>query len=156
MSNDILFDSIKGDNYNLTSIYLTNYPTIKIQKQSSKKKNSLVCVLGILVNNNGIKIAKEMINWLTEEYEIYKIYQKYPGTLYEYPALRFSQWLTENHNISFLLYLHTKGASHQSFRDYTMIIRKFWEYEFTKPKNLKYFCLTQTNFASPLSKIAGS
>ena len=77
-----------------------------------------------------------MVNWLNQEYDVYKIYQKYPGILYEYPALRFCQWLIENENISFLLYLHTKGATHKSFKDSSMLIRKFWKKEFTKPRNL--------------------
>ena len=69
------------------------------------------------------------------EYEIYKIYQKYPGELNEYPALRFAQWLTENKNITFLLYLHTKGATHKNWKDGSILIRKLWAREFTKPRN---------------------
>ena len=112
----------------MESIYFTNYTTIKIQRHNKKNK-SLICVVGILVNANGLKIEKEMLNWLLPEYDVYKIYQKYPGTLYEYPALRFSQWLIDNKNISFLLYLHTKGATHKSINDRSMIIRKFWAKE---------------------------
>jgi len=96
-----------------------------------------------------------MLKWLLPEYEVYKIYQKYPGNLYEYPALRFSQWLTEKKNISFLLYLHTKGATHKSFHDHSKIIRKLWSKEFTKPRNLLYISEiinNKTDIATPLHK----
>lgn len=128
--NDILFDSIKEDYYNFTNIYQYNYSTIKIKRYISKKTNPLICVFGVLVNDYGLKIEEEISQWLFEEYEVYKIYQKYPGILYEYPALRFAQWLTENKNISFLLYLHTKGATHTNLKDGDLYIRKFWKKEF--------------------------
>ena len=34
-----------------------------------------------------------MNEWLLPEYNVYTVYQKYPGKLFEYPALRFAQWL---------------------------------------------------------------
>lgn len=151
--NCILFDSIIEDYYNIASIYDYNYTTIKIKKHKSNKNNSLVAVLGILVNDFGLKIEKEMLNWLTPEYQIYKIYQKYPGTLYEYPALKFAEWLTEKKNISFLLYLHTKGATHKRLTS-DKIIRKFWKNEFTKPRNKLYInqiINNKTDIATPLS-----
>ena len=120
----------------------------------SNDKNPLVCVLGILANENGLKIEKEMLKWLLTEYEVYKVYQKYPGTLYEYPALRFAQWLVEINNISFILYLHTKGATHHSMLYGDIYIRKFWAKQFTKPKNSIYISkILQniTDIATPLS-----
>ena len=151
--NSILFDSIIEDHYNIASIYDYNYTNIKIKKHISNKNNSLVAVFGILVNDFGLKIEKEMLNWLTPEYQVYKIYQKYPGTLYEYPALKFAKWLTEKKNISFLLYLHTKGATHQTITS-DKIIRKFWKNEFTKPRNKLYInqiINNKTDIATPLS-----
>lgn len=155
--NNILFDSIKGDFYNLTTIFLYNYTNIKIKRQALNKNNSLVCVFGILVNYNGLKIEKEMTDWLLPEYEVYKIYQKYPGRLYEYPALRFAQWLTEKKNISFILYLHTKGATHKEMMGGLAILRKFWKNEFTKPRNKIYISNIVNNVAditTPLSNKA--
>lgn len=148
-----LFDSIKGDYYDFQSIYNYKYTTIKIKRQASKKKSNLTCVFGILVNENGIKIEQEILEWLLPEYNIYKIYQKFPGRLYEYPALRFSQWLTESQNISYLLYLHTKGATHK-FHSGTSLIRKLWKQEFTKPRNKIYILPIINNKAdvsTPLS-----
>lgn len=153
--NNFLFDSIEADDYNLTSIYLKNYSTIKIKRHPSKQNKKLVCVLGVLVNKLGLKIEKEMINWLSKEYEIYKVYQKYPGSLYEYPALRFSQWLSENKNLSFLLYLHTKGATHHKITNRVLLVRKLWKHEFTMPRNLLYISdilNNKTDITTPLSK----
>ena len=40
--------------------------------------------------------------WLLPEYNVYTVYQKYPGKLFEYPALRFAQWLLKKEkNINF-------------------------------------------------------
>lgn len=134
--NDILFNSIIGDNYNLTSIYHYNYNNIKIKHQSKNIKNNTICILGVLVNLNGIKIEKEMIRWLSPEYDIYSVYQKYPGTLYEYPALRFAQWIINTLNKTILLYLHTKGAFNPS--SYQLYVRKLWRNEFIKPRSNLY------------------
>ena len=34
-----------------------------------------------------------MLKWLIPNYNIYNVYQKYPGKLFEYPALNFTQYL---------------------------------------------------------------
>jgi len=152
--NNILFDSIKVDPYDLSSIYQHNYSNIKIQRHKSNKNNSLVCVFGILVNDFGLKIEKEMLDWLSPEYEIYKVYQKFPGILYEYPSLKFAEWLTENKNISFLLYLHSKGATHKYLTGGEQKIRNFWKNEFTKPRNKLYISPiinNETDISTPLS-----
>ena len=52
-----------------------------------------MCVFGVLENNDGKKIEDEMLNWLIPNYNIYIVYQKYPGKLFEYPALKFAQYL---------------------------------------------------------------
>lgn len=153
--NNILFDSIKSDNFNFTDIFHSNYTSIKIKKYFSNKKKQLICVFGILVNKLGLKIEKEMTNWLEKEYIIYKVYQKYPGTLYEYPALKFAQWLVENKNISFLLYLHSKGASRKNIILRSKLIRNLWKNEFTKPRNQLYISQivnNKTDVAVPLRK----
>lgn len=142
---DKLFDLIEYDNYNMASIYNYSYNTIKI-KHVSKKTNSLndiVCILGILVNNRGIKIAKSMLDWLLPEYDVYCVYQKYPGRLFEYPALRFAQWLSLMFNIKIILYLHTKGAFFQNVSQKK--IRKIWKKEFTKPRKNIYIKLLKQN-----------
>ena len=150
---DSLFNSIKGDNYNLTLIYHYNFDNIKIKHLSKKTKNKTICILGILVNENGIKIAKKMLNWLIPEYDIYLIYQKYPGILYEYPALRFAQWILETLNKTILLYVHTKGAFNAR-NDQNKVI-ELWKKEFTHPRNkiyIKNLLKNKTDISVPFRK----
>jgi hypothetical protein len=37
-----------------------------------------------------------MLEWLLPEYDVYCVYQKYPGILYEYPAIRFAKYIINN------------------------------------------------------------
>lgn len=132
---DNLFSLINYDYYNISLIYNYPYNTIKIKHIGNKKifSNSIVCVFGILVNDNGLEIANSMLQWLSPEYDIYCVYQKYPGKLFEYPALRFAQWISIVYNIEIILYIHTKGAFYQY--DNQIEVRKIWKLEFTKPRN---------------------
>ena len=140
-----LYNSIAFDYYNLSLIYNNNYNTIKIKHKLNKNKNLPVCVFGILVNDRGIEYEKSMLKWLLPEYDVYCVYQKYPGKLFEYPALRFAQWLSIEYNISIILYIHTKGASHPHIDQY--YTRILWKHEFTKPKNKIYINLLKNNSA---------
>lgn len=152
-NNDILFTSIIGDSFNISQIYHYNYVHIKIKHKKKCKKNKIICILGVLVNENGLNIEKEMINWLLPEYDIYIVYQKNPGILYEYPALRFAQWILQSLNKTILLYLNTKGAScYNSFQTFT---RNFWKNEFTYPRNkiyIKSILNNETDVSLPFRK----
>ena len=132
----ILFNSIIGDNYNLTSIYHYNNNDIKIKHLTKNRKNKILCIFGVLVNIKGIIIENEMLDWLLPEYDIYCVYQKYPGKLYEYPYLRFAQWIMRALNKTIILYLHTKGAFHSTPGQ--LKVRKLWMNEFTNPRNKFY------------------
>ena len=99
--NFIIYPTIIYENqkYDLLKIYpkeiLIN-DTIKIIHQNNENiKNKILCVFGVLENEKGLAIEKEMNKWLLPEYNVYTVYQKYPGKLFEYPALRFAQWLLE-------------------------------------------------------------
>ena len=132
-----LFNSIESDYYNMSLIYKKDYKSIKIKHKSTENKsNKIVCVFGIYVTNYGLQIADSMLNWLLPEYDVYCVYQLYPGELYEYPALRFAQWLSLKYNISIIFYLHTKGAANRIY--YNSKVRIFWKIEFRKPKNNIY------------------
>ena len=115
-------------------IYNKSYNSIKIKHKSHTKnsKDSIICILGVLANENGLKIADSMLQWLLPEYDVYCVYQKYPGLLYEYPALRFAQWFSLLFNISVVLYVHTKGAFNQNSGQAK--IRTVWRHEFTNPR----------------------
>ena len=148
--NDVLFNSILGDNYNLTLIYSYNYDNIKIKHLTQNPKDKIICVLGVLVNQVGITIEKEMLHWLMPVYDVYYVYQKSPGILYEYPAIRFAQWILEKLNKSLVLYLHTKGASHT--HPIQEFIRYFWKNEFKSPRNkfyIKPILNNQTDVSAP-------
>ena len=133
---DVLFNSINGDYYNLTLIYHYNYNSIKIKHLTKNQKNKIICIFGVLVNLKGIIIENEILEWLMPEYDIYCIYQKYPGKLYEYPYFRFAQWILQKLNKTILLYLHTKGAFHSN--PVQSKVRKLWMNEFIYPRNKVY------------------
>ena len=79
---DFLFNSIENDYYNMKFIYNYSYDTIKIKhKLNNKQKRLIVCVFGILVTDEGLQIEKKMIEWLLQEYDVYCVYQKYPGII---------------------------------------------------------------------------
>lgn len=91
-----------------------------------------LCILGVLLSNNGIKIKNEMLSWLIPEYDVITVEQNLPGDLYEYPALSFLQEYCLKNNEPFALYLHTKGAARQSITQEQ--IRYLWKTEFIKNK----------------------
>ena len=125
-------------------IYNYSYNTIKIKHKSNEAIfNAIVCIFGVLVNEKGLEIEKSMLQWLLPEYDVYCVYQKYPGKLFEYPALRFAQWISNTLKIRILLYVHTKGAFRPAiFQDNA---RALWKLEFTKPRNIIYIKLIENN-----------
>ena len=91
-----------------------------------------ICVLGVLLSANGIAIEQYMLSWLTEKYNVFAIRQPLPGSLFEYPALRFAQLFSIEREEP-VLYLHTKGAAHQSrFQRKTL---NMWRHEFVDCKS---------------------
>lgn len=69
-----------------------------------------VCVLGVLLTPEGEIIERYMLSRLTRAYRVVCIRQAVPGTLFEYPALRYAQLYSIEHDEP-VLYLHTKGAA---------------------------------------------
>ena len=130
----ILFNSIKGDDYNLSLIYHYNYDNIKINHKSQNNTNKIIWILGVLVNQKGIRIENEILKWLLPEYDIYSVYQKYLGILYEYPALRFAQWII--YELNKILYFLSKGAFNLYIK---VILEKFGEMNFKKQKLIYIF-----------------
>ena len=144
---DNLFNSIESDNYNISLIFDNPYNTIKIKYFKNKKNifNEVKCVFGILVNEKGIYIASSMMEWLLQEYDIYCVYQKYPGSLFEYPALRFAQWISLTLHIEIVLYLHTKGAFYHNENQDKVI--ELWKNEFTNERKNLYINLIKNNLS---------
>ena len=87
------------------------------------------CVLGVLKSPRGLQIRDEMLSWLLKEYNVYCVEQEMHGKLFEYPALRFAQWLCCEKECDDVLYVHTKGAGRLS--DVQKKIRKMWQMQFS-------------------------
>ena len=49
------------------------------------------CVLGVLLSDHGKQIEQYMLSWLTKKYNVISVRQPLPGSLFEYPALRYAQ-----------------------------------------------------------------
>lgn len=95
-----------------------------------------VCIFGILESKQGLLIRDEMLSWLKLEYDVWCVYQRLPGRLFEYPALRFAQYMSIQDNIDRLLYVHTKGAANNS--EIQKRIRTLWRHEFTGSRTKLY------------------
>ena len=97
---------------NLNEIYpkrIINLNIIKIIHKTNNSEDKPLCVFGVLENNYGLKIEEEILKWLLPDYNVYIVYQKYPGKLFEYPALRFAQWLIKKKMILFYYIFILKG-----------------------------------------------
>lgn len=90
------------------------------------------CILGVLLSDNGKEIEQYMLSWLTKKYNVISIRQPLPGALFEYPALRFAQMFSIEHNVP-VLYMHTKGAAHKGKLQCRTI--NMWKREFVCRKS---------------------
>ena len=89
----------------------------------------VICVLGVLANERGLVIKKELLSWITAKYDCIAVNQDPPGKLFEYPAL----WVAQQTAISLnkpVLYLHTKGAANPKNVYNQTRVRKLWQFEF--------------------------
>ena len=135
----IYMNNIYDNNeFNLSEIYseeVYKSNTIRIIHKTKNSKNKILCVFGVLESDIGLKIELEMLEWLTPNYDVYCVYQDYPGKYYEYPALKFAQWLVERKN-NICLYIHTKGAFfNKKIQDY---IKNCWKNEYSGLNKYKY------------------
>ena len=139
-----LFNSIQYDFYNLSLIYNNSFNSIKIKHKSNKNSfKKEVCILGVLCNDKGLEIHNSMLLWLLPEYDVYCVYQKYPGILFEYPALRFAQWFSLEYNKPIILYVHTKGAFYP--RKEQELVIDLWKHEFTNNRKNIYINYIKNN-----------
>ena len=138
----LFINSFINSMLDLNEIYpkhVINLNIIKIIHKTNNSDNKPLCVFGVLENDNGLNIEKEMLKWLIPEYNVYIVYQKYPGKLFEYPALRFAQWIIKKKNETFLLYIHSKGASHpHRSKNIQIIVRNLWKHEYSGDNKNKY------------------
>lgn len=111
----------------------------------------MICVLGVLKTERGLKIKEEILNNLNM-HNFLCIEQEPPGEMFEYPALNYAIKAAIDTN-SPVLYLHTKGAFNSvpyqstengrktifdfmpkdaSKEDWQKSVRKMWYNEFGK------------------------
>lgn len=96
-----------------------------------------LCIFGVMTNDEGMKIAKEMLPWLQEFYDVKIVY--HDGSQYEYPALAEAQKWSVEWDIP-VLYIHTRGAVNTY--PTTIPTRRMWREEFGNQWK-KYFELAR-------------
>lgn len=111
-------------------------------EEFNKNDTDCICVIGCLFNENGKKILNELLSWTTLKYHTYIVYQKMPGNLYEYPALKFAKDISKLYNKP-VLYIHTKGAYYN--RKESPYIRNIWKELFYSRYNYCYEKIKDSN-----------
>ena len=101
---------------------MISLPNVQIIEYNNKD-TELYCVLGCLRNERGLQIRDEMLKWIQLKYQTWIVYQDYPGSLYEYPALKVAQEISLSSKKP-VLYLHTKGVFNDNPSQY--IVRALW------------------------------
>lgn len=97
-----------------------------------------ICVLGVMTNERGLMIAKQMREWLIP-YDVHDVL--HDGTQFEYPALKEAKRLACLYNAP-VLYLHTRGAV--NVYTTTAQTHKMWRREFGEQWR-KYQLLVKTD-----------
>ena len=108
-----------------------------------------ICVLGVVDNEVGLAIMREMLEWLEPHYKV--IVAHHDGTKFEQPALRYMQDMCRRDKVP-CLYLHTKGAFNRSV--FSEKVRDLWRHEFTEKKEL-YFGLVDRPYAAVACPFTG-
>lgn len=126
---------------------------VKIEAHMSTNKGTKdTCVLGVLATDRGARIMDEMLVWLLPSYNVYVVIQEPPGKLFEWPAIRLCQYLLTNGFCDNVLYLHTKGASHDN--PYQSMVRRMWKEEFIDHKD-EYMKLAESGEYDVLCPFTG-
>lgn len=87
----------------------------------------MICVLGVLKTEEGLRIKDEMLQWLRPIHNVYAVEQEAPGSLYEFPAMALAIEMCHKTQAP-VLYIHTKGAAnHNKVQE---MVRKMWQGEF--------------------------
>lgn len=123
----------------------------------------MLAVLGVLKNETGLMIKKEMLSWMEKEHDVLCIEQEPPGILFEYPAIYTALKLSIEMEEP-VLYLHTKGAGNKIPHNYKIammssdidypksaipedcqrIVRLMWKKEFSGERIKKYLDILNT------------
>lgn len=112
--------------------------------------NKPLCVFGVLKTETGLRIKQEMLSWLNPLYNVLCIEQDPPGTMFEYPAIKYALKLSIEMNEP-VLYIHTKGAAHKNMKYYSQDkIRKLWKMYFGNENTIKSIFNIFENTEEPL------
>lgn len=109
-----------------------------------------LCVLGVVDNERGQAIKKEMLAWLDPLYDVNLVI--HDGSHFEYPALQYAQALSIEEDKP-VLYLHTKGAFNRA--ELSEEVREMWKHEFGGRRDI-YFGLVNRPFAVVACPFTGS
>lgn len=124
----------------------------------------MICILGCLDNEEGLKICQEMRAWLDKEHSVFVVHQTPPGSKFEYPAIKCALDTAISLNEP-VLYLHTKGSGNpipSNYKNFMMhesvnfpkdakpedcqrVVRMMWAKEFTGEKLKKYLAAVNTD-----------
>jgi len=132
-------------------IYKSNSIRI-VHKSKNNNNNKVLCVFGVLESDIGLKIEIEMLEWLILNYDVYCVYQDYPGKYFEYPALRFAQWIIKKKKRDICLYIHTKGAGNN--HQLQVHVRNCWKNEYSGINKFKYINPIKNNITDITSIIS--
>lgn len=109
-----------------------------------------LCVFGVVDNERGREIAKEMLQWLIPNYNLHVVL--HDGTEFEFPALHYMQSLCAQLNQP-CLYIHSRGAFNKWKT--TVPTRKMWKHEFVDLQE-NYFRLVDTEEPTAACPFTGS
>ena len=96
----------------------------------------MICVLGVLKTEEGLRVKEEMLQWLRPVHNVYAVEQEAPGALYEFPAMALAFEMCHKAQTP-VLYIHTKGAANPHMVQ--GMVRKMWQGEFGNPEKAKEY-----------------
>ena len=114
----------------------------------------MLCVFGVLKTKTGLLIKDRITNYLKDRFNILYIEQEPPGTMFEYPALKYALKMAVELNEP-VLYIHTKGAANPYKMWYQKPAKQMWEQEFGTEKVIQNFKLVDTEVPTIACPVIG-
>ena len=125
------------------------YKYLGVMYKHFENKGKPYCVLGAAQTEEGKKIERAMIEWLSPCYDLYVV--EHDGRDFEYPAIKFAKEIMTEKNAP-CLYLHTKGAYYK--HGCTLRVRRMWRYEFCENQDA-YFKAVDVDHAAVATPYTG-
>ena len=91
---------------------------------------------------------------MKDRFNILYIEQEPPGTMYEYPAIKYALKMAVELDEP-VLYIHTKGAADPYKMRYQSSAKKIWEHEFGTEKVIQNFKLVDTKVPTIACPVIG-